>query len=80
VLGIDKSIEGTNCHGRLNGLYTDEAVSCHKCVIDYINERAERKKLIEMYGFGVPFSLSYNFFLKCRFFDYRNQNGKPEFQ
>jgi hypothetical protein len=32
VLGIDKSMEGTNCHGRLNGLYTDEAVSCHKCV------------------------------------------------
>ncbi|KAH0988218.1 hypothetical protein GBA52_015395 [Prunus armeniaca] len=32
VLGIEKSMEGTNCHGRLNGLYTDEAVSCHKCV------------------------------------------------
>lgn len=32
MLGIDKSMEGTNYHGRLNGLYTDEAVSYHKCV------------------------------------------------
>lgn len=38
-------MEGTNSHGRLNGLYTDEAVSYHKCVtipslssLYYINE------------------------------------------
>jgi len=65
VLGIDKSMEGTNCHGRLNGLYTDEAVSCHKCVtipslslslsLSITSMREQKEKVNNECGFQTTF-------------------------
>ena len=69
MLGIEKSMEGTNYHGRLNGLYMDEMVSYHKCVTIpslFITSMSKQKeKVNRCMNFGIPFSLSYNLTFSC---------------